>query len=120
VLASAPVDAGGALADLMEISAQVDAAVVLDEQGEVTCSSPSDSERAERLARAARDALAAAKGVRRGADVTQLVASTRAGTLFVVRDAGRTIAVTTGAAPTSALVVHDLKACLRSFQGASA
>jgi hypothetical protein len=40
VLASAPVDPGGALADLMEVSAQVEAAVVLDENGEVACSSP--------------------------------------------------------------------------------
>jgi hypothetical protein len=120
VLASAPVDAGGALADLMEISAQVEAAVVLDENGEVACSSTPDAERTQRLARAARAALAAAEPVRRGADVTQLEASTRAGTLFVVRNGGRTIAATTGAAPSSGLVFHDLETCLRSLDGDAA
>jgi hypothetical protein len=52
--------------------------------------------------------------------VTQLEASTRAGTLFVVRNARRTIAATTGAAPTSGLVFHDLEACLRSLDGDAA
>jgi hypothetical protein len=120
VLASPPVDAGGALADLMEISAQVEAAIVLDENGDVADCSPSDPERAQQLARAAREALAAAEPIRRGAAVTQLEASTRAGTLFVVRNGGRTIAATTRAAPTSGLVFHDLEACLRSLDGDAA
>jgi hypothetical protein len=111
------VDPGGALADLMEISAQVEAAVVLDENGKVACFSAPEPERAQRLAHAAREALAAAEPVRRGAAVTQLEASTRAGTLFVLRKAGRTIAATTGAAPTSGLVFHDLETCLRSLDG---
>jgi predicted regulator of Ras-like GTPase activity (Roadblock/LC7/MglB family) len=117
VLASAPVDAGGALADLMEVSAQVEAAVVLDENGDVAHASTPDPESAQRLARAAREALAAAEPVRRGAAVTQLEATTRAGTLFVVRNAGRTLAATTGAAPSSGLVLHDLEKCLRSLDG---
>ena len=112
-----PVDAGGALADLMEVSAQVEAAVVLDENGDVAGSSTADSERAQRLARAAREALAAAEPIRRGAAVTQLEATTRAGTLFVVRKEGGTIAATTGAAPSSGLVFHDLEKCLRSLDG---
>jgi hypothetical protein len=120
VLASAPVDPGGALADLMEVSAQVEAAVVLDQNGEVACSSTADAERTQRLVRAAREALAAAEPVRRGAAVTQLQASTRAGTLFVVRKAGRTIAATTSAAPSAGLVLHDLEKCLRSLDGDAA
>jgi hypothetical protein len=111
------VNAGGALADLMEISGQVEAAVVLDENGEVECSSPADSERAQRLARAAREVLAAAEPVRPGAALTRLEASTRAGTLFVVREGGRTIAAATGAAPAAALVLHDLRSCLRALDG---
>jgi hypothetical protein len=114
------VDAGGALADLMEISAQVEAAVVLDENGDVARFSAPEPERAQQLARAAREALAAAEPVRRGAAVTQLEASTRAGTLFVLRKAGRTIAATTGAAPISGLVFHDLETCLRSLDGDTA
>jgi hypothetical protein len=117
VVASMPVDAGGALADLMEISAQVEAAVVLDENGEVAHFLAPDPERAQRLARAAREALAAAEPLRRGAALTQLEASTRAGALFVVRKAGHTIAATTGAAPFSGLVFHDLESCLRSLDG---
>jgi hypothetical protein len=111
------VDAGGALADLMEISAQVEAVVVLDENGEIACFAAPEPERAQKLAHAAREALAAAEPVRRGASVTQLEASTRAGTLFVVRNASRTIAATTGAAPISGLVFHDLETCLRSLDG---
>jgi predicted regulator of Ras-like GTPase activity (Roadblock/LC7/MglB family) len=114
VLASTPVDAEQALADLMEISSQVERAVVLDGEGGVAAASTASREGAERMARAAREAMAAAETVRPGAPVAQLEASTRAGTLFVVREAGRTIAATTGCSPTAGLVLYDLRTCLRT------
>ena len=114
VLASPTVDAEQALADLMEISSQVETAVVLDDNGGVAAASLATREGAERLARAAREALAAAESVRPGAELTQLEAATRGGSLFVVREAGRTIAATTGSSPTAGLVLYDLRACLRT------
>jgi predicted regulator of Ras-like GTPase activity (Roadblock/LC7/MglB family) len=114
VLASPTVDAEQALADLMEISSQVETAVVLDGEGSVEAASVASRERAERLARAARDALAAAETVRPGAALTQLEASTREGTLFIVREEGWTIAATTGHSPTTGLVLYDLRTCLRT------
>ena len=114
MLASPTVDAEQALADLMEISSQVETAVVLDEDGDVAAASVANREGAERLARAAREALAAAESVRPDAALTQLEASTRDGTLFVVREAGKTIAATTGCSPTTGLVLYDLRTCLRT------
>jgi predicted regulator of Ras-like GTPase activity (Roadblock/LC7/MglB family) len=116
VLASPPVDAEQALADLMEISSQVETAVVLDGDGAVAASSIPIRERAERLGRAAREALAAAEVLRPGERVTQLEAATRDGTFFVVRDSGRTIAATTGRSPTTGLVLYDLRTCLRTVE----
>ena len=54
-------DAASALADLTEISTQVEAAVLLDESGAVLAAAPADSTRSERLARTAVDLLAAAQ-----------------------------------------------------------
>jgi predicted regulator of Ras-like GTPase activity (Roadblock/LC7/MglB family) len=110
------VDAEQALADLMEISSQVETAVVLDRDGTVTASSIPINERAQRLGRAAREALEAAEVVRPHERLTQLEAATRDGSFFVVREAGRTIAATTGRAPTTGLVLYDLRTCLRTVE----
>ena len=120
VLASRGVDAEQALADLMEISSQVEAAVVLDEDGSVAAASLAGAADAESLAAAAREAVSAAGAVRADAALTQLEAATRAGTLFVVREAGRTIAATTGCSPTVALVLYDLRTCLRAVDEVAA
>lgn len=116
VLASPPVDAEQALADLMEISTQVESAVVLDEDGSVAASSLRRAEQAEALAAAAREALAAADVVAadRGTALTQLEATTRDGTFFVVREARRTVAATTACGPPAGLVLYDLRTCLRA------
>src|SRR5919202_2051056 len=114
---SAPMDAQQALADLTEISSQIQAAVLFDEAAEVQASTLSDDERARELARAAAQLLAAAEDVRAGAEerLTQLEAATRDGSVFVVRDEGRTIAATTAPEPTVGLVFYDLKSCLRQL-----
>ena len=108
-------DAASALADLMEISTQVEAAVLLDESGVVLAAAPDDSTRSERLARTAVDVLAAASGRAEssGRTLTQLEAAFREGSVFVARDGGRSILAVTGASPTSGLVFYDLRACLR-------
>ena len=110
-------DAASALADLTEISTQVEAAVLLDESGAVLAAAPDDSARSERLARTAVDLLAAAheRSESSGRTLTQLEAALREGSVFVARDDGRSIVAVTGAAPTSGLVFYDLRACLRTL-----
>ena len=110
-------DAASALADLTEISSQVEAAVVLDDAGAVVASTVDDAERSARLARAALDLLdAAGKRLEQGGrSLTQLEAALREGSVFVAREEGRSIVATTSAEPTSGLVFYDLKTCLRSL-----
>ncbi len=115
-------DAAQALADLTEISSQIEAAVLLDRSGDVLASTLADEERSPRVASAARDLLAAAQEARTGSGgeaITQLEAATLEGSVFVVRDEERVIAATTGAEPTVGLVFYDLKSCLRSVAAAS-
>lgn len=112
-------DAAQALADLTEISSQIQAAVLLDGSGGVTASTLADAERAARVARAAQELLGAADRMRSepGQKVTQLEAATLAGSVFAVREGDQTIVATTTPEPTVGLVLYDLKSCLRSVAG---
>ncbi len=101
-----------ALADLTEISSQIEAAVLFDETGTVQGSTLADEGAARALAQAGVDLLARAAGFREEGEVSQLEASTAAGSVFVVRDGDRRIAATTGPAPTVGLVFYDLKSAL--------
>ena len=105
-----------ALADLTEISSQVEAAALFDGKGKVSASTLGES---EPFVRAVQDLLAAAAEVRQGS-VNQLEASTLAGSVFVVRDGDSYIAATTGPEPTVALVFYDLKTALRAAAAAPA
>ena len=107
-------DAAQALADLTEISSQIEAAVLFDEHGAVAGSTLSGPAAAEALARSAAKLLEDAAAFRSGdAGVTQLEASTQTGSVFVVREGARRIAATTAPSPTVGLVFYDLKSCLR-------
>jgi predicted regulator of Ras-like GTPase activity (Roadblock/LC7/MglB family) len=110
-------DAAAALADLTEISSQVDAAVVLDDAGAVVASTLDDAEHSARLARAAVELLGGAdkRFESDGRALTQLEAALREGSVFVAREAGQSIVATTSPEPTSGLVFYDLKTCLRSL-----
>jgi predicted regulator of Ras-like GTPase activity (Roadblock/LC7/MglB family) len=110
-------DAAQALADLTEISAQIEGAVLAEDDGSVIASTFTREERGAELARAALELLAVADQSR--ADRQQLVqlqAATPRGSLFVVRDGGRVVAALTGAKPTVGLVFYDLKTCLRMLE----
>jgi predicted regulator of Ras-like GTPase activity (Roadblock/LC7/MglB family) len=111
------VDAAGALADLTEISSQVETAVLLDGDGAILASTFPAAAAAEPLARAARELLAEAGGIGLGVgrELTQLEVSLREGSVFVVRDGARIVAATTVPEPTSALILYDLRACLRGL-----
>jgi predicted regulator of Ras-like GTPase activity (Roadblock/LC7/MglB family) len=104
-------DAQQALADLTEISSQIEAAVVFDDKGKVVGSTLADG---NRFAQATADLLAAAEELEGSSPLTQLEIATGDGSVFVVREGKTTIAATTAPAPTVGLVFYDLKSALRS------
>jgi predicted regulator of Ras-like GTPase activity (Roadblock/LC7/MglB family) len=115
--ASAEMDAHQALADLTEISSQIQDAVVLDDTGKVAGSTLADARRTDDLAQAAGGLLAAAEAVNKGESaLTQLEVATGEGSVFVVRDGKTVIAATTGSNPTAGLVFYDLKSALRNVK----
>ncbi len=108
-------DAAQALADLTEISSQIESAALFAEDGEVVASTYSDEERARAFVRAARELLDAAATLRSAASPNQTEVATAEGSVFVVRGDGRLIAATTTPEPTVGLVFYDLKSCLRGL-----
>ena len=108
-------DAAQALADLTEISSQIEAAVLFDESGSVLASTLADEARAADLAQAGAELLGVADEIQAGGGtLTQLDAATLDGSVFVVRDGERRIVATTAPEPTVGLVFYDLKSCLRN------
>jgi predicted regulator of Ras-like GTPase activity (Roadblock/LC7/MglB family) len=110
------VDATQAIADLTEISPQVQRVVVIAADGSIVGSN-ADPEAAQKLVDGATQLIGAAEELRPG--VAQLEAATVSGSVFVVRDGDRLIAATTSPEPTVGLVFYDLKTCLRSIDAAS-
>ena len=107
-------DAQQALADLTEISSQIEAAVVFDDKGKVVGSTLPDG---DAFAKAASDLLAAAEELKTGeSGLTQLEIATGGGSVFIVREGKTTIAATTPPEPTVGLVFYDLKSALRSVK----
>jgi predicted regulator of Ras-like GTPase activity (Roadblock/LC7/MglB family) len=110
-------DAAQALADLTEISAQIDGAVLAASDGSLIASTFAQEERGKELARAAVDLLAAAGESRaEGQELVQIQAATPRGSIFVVQDGNRLVAAITGPRPTVGLVFYDLKTCLRMLE----
>jgi hypothetical protein len=116
VLASGGVDAEGALAHLVDVSSDVESAVLLGADGNAAASTLG-AERTTTFAAAVQRVVAAAEAVKPGdaAALLRVEARLRHGSLFVVRDGERLAAATTGASPSAALVFHDLGTCLRSI-----
>jgi predicted regulator of Ras-like GTPase activity (Roadblock/LC7/MglB family) len=115
------VDAAQALADLIEISTQIESAVLVDSKGGVDASNLGDPTAADALARAAGELLVAAEEGSSGAEsrepLVQLQVATADGCVFVVRDEERLVAAVTVSDPTVGLVFYDLKTCLRHAAG---
>jgi predicted regulator of Ras-like GTPase activity (Roadblock/LC7/MglB family) len=110
-------DVAQALADLTEISSQIEAAVLFDAAGSVLGSTLADDAPAQALAAAAAGLLEGADALRgEESAVTQLEAALADGCVFVVRDGDRRIAATTVPNPTVGLVFYDLKSCLRDSE----
>jgi predicted regulator of Ras-like GTPase activity (Roadblock/LC7/MglB family) len=110
-------DAAQALADLTEISSQIQAAVIFDDSGVVAGATLPDKSRADELARRAVELLQRAEALRGGAaQPTQLEVATSDGSVFVVRQNERRIVATTAPQPTTGLVFYDLKSALRQIE----
>jgi predicted regulator of Ras-like GTPase activity (Roadblock/LC7/MglB family) len=113
-------DGHEALADLKQISVQIEAAVIADHNGVVHACSPDDAATGELLARLALEIWEAAESSRRdlGRDaLTQVELSTAQGSVFVVRDPRHVLLATTAPDPTVGLVFYDLKSALHALDG---
>ena len=106
-------DAARALADLVEISPQIEAAAVVAEDGETVGSFGVPEARISLLARAVRELLNGAAAFRTDGRVTQLHAALDEGDVFAVTNEDeRTIVAVAGEQATPGLVFYDLKQCL--------
>jgi predicted regulator of Ras-like GTPase activity (Roadblock/LC7/MglB family) len=111
------VDAAAAIAELRELSTQIESVVVAPRSGAAIASSVPDDDAARMLV-SARALADGADQVRRdlGRDaLAQLQAATPEGSVFVVVDGERMAVATTGADPTVGLVFYDLKTLLRQI-----
>ena len=105
-------EAARALADLVEISPQIEAAAVVAADGEMAGSVGVPEARADLLARAVRELVDGAS-FRSEGRVTQLHAALADGDVFAVTGAGdRTIVAVTTERAAPGLVFYDLKRCL--------
>jgi len=103
-------DADAALAQLLQVSDDVRAAVIF-ERGEALGSNLPEDEAAEIAARA-EAMLAYAETLRKGAAVKQLVAVTPDGDVYVVRRDVRAVVAITAPESLAGLVQHDLRTLL--------
>ena len=101
-----------ALAELLDLSSQVEDVAILGESGFVLASSGTP-ERGEQLARIAAELIAAAGDVRRSGDVSRVEVTLDRKSVFLVSEGGRTAVATTVPDPTAGLVVYDLRTVLR-------
>ena len=104
-----------ALAELTEVSSQIETAVVFDDAGKVLAASL-DDERAKAFAGSVRSLVAAAEELAAGEQLAQLEVTTGTGSVFAVRGDNRTVAATTGRDVAAAVVMYDLRACVRAAE----
>jgi hypothetical protein len=111
------VDAARALADLIEISPQIEAAVVVDGEGGVLGSVGVPEPSAAGIARSGLALLEAAAQFRsEGGSVTQLHAALHGGDVFAVAETGdRTVVAVVSRGATPGLLFYDLKRCLSAL-----
>jgi predicted regulator of Ras-like GTPase activity (Roadblock/LC7/MglB family) len=113
--------AASALAELLEVSPQVDAAVILERDGgTLVAGAPASGARAaDQLGATCVRIVDAAEQARRelGREpVSQVEVATPDGHVFVVADATWIVAAVTDADPTVGLVFYDLKTALRAVR----
>jgi hypothetical protein len=100
-----------AMAELLELSAQVRDVAILGESGFVLASTGT-VERGEQLASVASNLVSAAGDVRPGAELSRIEVNCESARVFLVRDAGRTAIATTNPDPIAGLIIYDLRTML--------
>ena len=111
-----PVEPARALADLVEISPQIEAAAVVSDQGELVGSVGVPEPRAGVLAGALRGLLEGAAAYRSDQGrVTQLHAELAGGDVFAVAANERAIVAVARERAAPGLVFYDLKRCLAAM-----
>jgi predicted regulator of Ras-like GTPase activity (Roadblock/LC7/MglB family) len=108
-----------ALRELLEVSEDVTAVLLLDSEGTVLAASVED-EAAEQAAPIAAAMLAYADSLRTNTRTRRLEAATGQGHVFLVREGERAVVATTGADPVAGLVLHDLGTALRKVRARAA
>jgi predicted regulator of Ras-like GTPase activity (Roadblock/LC7/MglB family) len=109
-------DPAEALADLRQISTQVQRAAIIGADGALEASTLADPAAAEHLAAGGRTLWEGAERARKALDrppLTQFEVATPEGSVFVVADDHRIVVAVTSVDPTVGLVFYDLKSCLR-------
>jgi hypothetical protein len=101
-----------ALAELLDVSEDVVAAVILDVEGRPKAATVGDAE-AAKAAEIAPAMLAYGDALRTGASAARVEAVTADGTVFVLREGRAAIVAATGPDPVAGLVLHDLRTTLR-------
>jgi predicted regulator of Ras-like GTPase activity (Roadblock/LC7/MglB family) len=111
-------EAAQALADLTEISSQIEAAVLADTDGAVVASTFGEDEKGAAFAATAAELVRTAEDSDElsSKELVQVQAASPQGCVFVVRDERHLVAAVTGAQPTVGLVFYDLKTCLRLLE----
>jgi predicted regulator of Ras-like GTPase activity (Roadblock/LC7/MglB family) len=109
-------DPAQALSELTEISSQIQAACLLDSDGNILANTLAHDDSAKRFADAATSLVAEALRVPHAGDapLVQLEAATLDGSVFVVIEGDRAVAAVTKPEPTVGLVFYDLKSCLHA------
>lgn len=108
-------DAQGALADLVDVSTPIEAAVVFEAGGDVVGSTSADGQRAAAIAGAGQRLLDEASALRVGRRAVEAAATAREGALAAVRAGDVVVAAVVERDPPLRLVLHDLRACLRAL-----
>ena len=112
-------DAAESLADLKQISTQIDRAVIVRADGSVAGSTVADDALSGSIAEAGVRLWDAADRARRDLgrpQLSQLEVATGEGSVFAVRDEDFLIVASTPPEPTVGLIFYDLKTCLRNLR----
>jgi predicted regulator of Ras-like GTPase activity (Roadblock/LC7/MglB family) len=112
-------DPAEALADLKQISTQIDRAVIVRVDGSVAGSTVADEAASSRIAEAGVRLWEAADRARRDLgrpELSQLEVATGEGSVFAVRDDQHLVVAVTAPEPTVGLIFYDLKTCLRNLR----
>lgn len=110
-------DAEGALADLVDVSTPIEAAVAFASGGDVVGSTVADPDRSAAIAAAASRLLEQASALRAGRRAVEAAAVGREGALAAVSDGDVVVAAVAEPDPPLQLVLYDLRACLRALTG---